>query len=130
VKKLVNVPDVINSSNNLLKIEHMNFVMVNYNYHLLFNINLEILDQCIHGKNNFYSHYNNDLSNCVTVELAYDPSINPAIKRKKNKVPRITFLCYKSGSVTHSGPGGLLMSESYYLFMITIAEIRHLIESK
>jgi len=130
ISSMLNVPDVINSSNNLLKIEHMNFVMVNYNYHLLFNINLEILDQCIHGKNNFYSHYNNDLSNCVTVELAYDPSINPAIKRKKNKVPRITFLCYKSGSVTHSGPGGLLMSESYYLFMITIAEIRHLIESK
>jgi len=128
ITSMLNVPNIINEINDEpLKIQSMDFAMVNYNYHLFFNINLESLDQCIHGKNNFYSHYNNDLSNCVTVELAYDASINPAIKRKKNKVPRITFLCYKSGSVTLSGCGGFLMAESYYLFMITIAEIKHLI---
>lgn len=131
INSMLNVPDVITIiDDEPLRIQSMNFVMVNYNYHLFFNINLESLDTHIHGKNNFYSHYNNDLSNCVTIELAYDPSINPAIKRKKNKIPRITFLCYKSGSITLSGPGSHIMAESYYLFMITIAEIKHLIESK
>ena len=129
ISSMLNVPDVINSTDDLLKIKDMNFAMVNYNYHLLFNIDLEKLDECIHGKNNFFSHYNNDLSNCVTIELAYNPNINPAIKRKKNKIPRITFLCYKSGSITHSGCGGSIMRESYYLFMMTIAEIKHLIIS-
>jgi hypothetical protein len=131
INSMLNVPDIINDiDDNPLKVQTMNFVMVNFNFNLHFKIDLEILDTCIHGKNNFYSHYSNDLSNCVTIELAYDPDINPAIKRKKNKIPRITFLCYKSGSVTLSGPGGPVMSESYYLFMITIAEIRHLIEVK
>ena len=131
INSMLNAPDVINDINDIpLKIHCMNFVMVNYNYHLLFDINLENLDKYIHGKNNFYSHYHDGLSKCVTIELAYDPIINASIKRKKNKVPRITFLCYKKGSVTHSGPGNNIMRESYYLFMITIAEIKHLIESK
>lgn len=125
IKSILNVPNVIKEiGNELLKIDAMNFAMVNYNYHLSFKINLKILDEKIHGKNNFFSHYNNDLSNCVTIELAYDSSINPAIKKKKNQVPRITFLCYATGSVTHSGPGGDIMRESYYLFMITMAEIK------
>ena len=127
ISSLLNVPDVIKPETPL-KIKDMNFSMVNYSYHLPFEINLETLDEHIHGRNNFYSHYNNDLSNCVTIELAYDATLYPGIKKKKNKIPRITFLCYKTGSVTHSGPGGSLMRESYYLFMITIAEIANLIK--
>ena len=130
ITSMLNVPDVINEINDeSLKIKSMDFVMVNYNYHLFFNINLESLDKHIHGKNGFYSHYNNDLANCVTIELPYDSSNNKAIKVRGNKIPRITFLCYKSGSVTHSGCGGNIMIESYYLFMITIAEIKDLIKA-
>jgi hypothetical protein len=128
ITSMLNVPNVINEINDQpLAIQSMNFVMINYNYHLCFNINLESLDKHIHGKNGFYSHYNNDLSNCVTIELPYDSSFNKAIKVRGNKVPRITFLCYKSGSVTHSGCDVNLMRETYYLFMITIAEIKDLI---
>ena len=125
ITSMLNIPDIIENNETPLKIIGMHFVMVNYNYHLGFKIDLSKLDQHIHGKNGFFSQYNNDVSYCGLVELPYNSSIiNPKIKQKNGKVPRIIFICYKEGSITHSGPGGDIMRESYYLFMMTIAEIR------
>ena len=43
--------------------------------------------------------------------------------RKKDKVPCHTFIVYKSGIVTQSGPGEELMEEVYYKFMGIIKDI-------
>ena len=82
--------------------------MVNYNYSLGFEVDRTRLNQFIDGQNGFISRYNNALANSVTIELPYDPPKGTAIKRRKNKVPHHTFLVYKSGSVTQSGPGVIL----------------------
>lgn len=98
--------------------------MVNYNYSLGYKINRENLEKFMSHKNGFYSRHNNELSNSVTVELPYEPSCTTNIKKKKNKVPHHSFLVYKSGSVTQSGPGIKEMENVYYLFMKTIEEIK------
>lgn len=111
-----------------LEIEQVNEAMVNYNYALGFEVDRSKLDKCINGREGFISHFDNALSTSVTIELPYDPPAGMAIKRRRNKVPHSTFLVYKSGSVTQSGPGGEIMREAYYKFRTIIAELRPLIE--
>jgi hypothetical protein len=101
--------------------------MVNYNYSLGYKINRELLGECIASKNGFYSRHNNELSNSVTIELPYHPK-DDYIKKKKNKVPHHSFLVYKSGSVTQSGPNTNEMKDVYYLFMKTIHDIKDTIK--
>lgn len=101
--------------------------MVNYNYSLGYKINRQSLEECISRKNGFYSRHNNELSNSVTIELPYIPS-DDYIKKKKNRVPHHSFLVYKSGSVTQSGPNTKEMENVYYLFMKTIQEIKDAIK--
>ena len=48
--------------------------------------------------------------------------------KKKKKAKKITFLVYKEGSVTLSGPGGKIMEDAYNLFINAIFKIRHRIE--
>lgn len=97
--------------------------MVNYNYSLGFEIDRAKLNQLINGRHGFMPRYDNSLSTSVTIDLPYEPPATSTIKRRKSKKPHHTFLCYKSGSVTQSGPGGKLMEDVYYLFMNTIAEL-------
>lgn len=111
-----------------LEIEHIDEAMVNYNYSLNFEVDRERLNQYIDGKNDFISRYNNALATSVTIELSYEPLTNTGIKRRKNKIPHHTFLVYRSGSVTQSGPGGELMKQAYYLFMCTIMELKPFIQ--
>lgn len=113
---------------NPIQIDHIDEAMVNYNYKLGFFIDRINLDKYIDGENGFISRYNNALTTCVTIELPYEPLKNIVIKRKKNKIPHHTFLVYKSGSVTQSGPGGELMEQAYYLFMTTLNKLEHLIK--
>lgn len=94
--------------------------MVNYNYSLGFQVNRSLLKDRIDGMNGFHAHYNNALAPSVTVQLPYTPDMENDSKRNKNKIPHHTFLVYRSGSVTQSGPGGEIMKEAYYLFISTI----------
>lgn len=112
-----------------LEISQVDESMRNYNYSLGFEVDRALLNEFIHQQNGFISRYNNALTTCVTVELPYEPPADSGIKRKKNKIPRHTFLVYRSGSITQSGPGGGgLMRDAYYLFMHTIAQLRDWIE--
>lgn len=111
-----------------LELKNIDEAMVNYNFSLGFEVDRAKLNQYIDGINGFISRYNNALATSVTIELPYTPSITSSIKRRKNKVPHVSFLCYRSGSITMSGPGGTIMYDSYYLFMNTISELQTYIE--
>lgn len=120
-KKLDFIPNIKTIINEPLELKHVDEAMVNYNYSLGFEVDRANLNQLIDGKNGFISRYNNALVNSVTIELPYELPSGTTIKRRKNKIPHHTFLVYRSGSVTQSGPGGKLMRDAYYLFMHTIS---------
>lgn len=113
-----------------LNIEQVASAMVNYNYNLGFEIDRAKLNKFINNRDGFISHFDNALSTSVTIELPYEPPAGMAIKRRRNKIPHSTFLVYKSGSVTQSGPGGEIMREAYYKFRNLVIELKPLIEYK
>jgi len=127
-RKLDYIPNITAIIDRPLELKHVDEAMVNYNYSLGFEVERAHLDQLIDGQNGFISRFNNALATSVTIELPYEPPAGTSIKRRKNKIPHHTFLCYRSGSVTQSGPGGKLMEDAYYLFMNTIAELKPYIE--
>lgn len=127
-RKLNYVPTIQAVINEPLELKNIDEAMVNYNYPLGFEVDRARLNQFIDGQSGFISRYNNALTTSVTIELPYEPPAGTAIKRRKNKVPHHTFLVYRSGSVTQSGPGGELMKQAYYLFMNTIAQLQPLIQ--
>ena len=98
--------------------------MVNYNYSLDFKVDRQALCTFINKNNGFLSRYNNAISQAVTVEMVYNPPPNSIVKKRKNKIPHHTFLIYRSGAVTQSGPSIELMEEVYYQFMETISNIK------
>lgn len=120
--RLYSVPNAVEDTS--LSIQSVNAAMVNYNYSLGFEVDRAKLNTFINNNNGFISRFNNEFANCVTVELPYEPPSGAAIKRRKNKIPHVTFLVYHSGSVTLSGPGGSIMEDAYYLFMHTIESLR------
>jgi hypothetical protein len=122
-QKLDFIPNIQTIIEEPLLIRNVDEAMVNYNYKLGFKVNRSALDNLIHDKNGFHSRYNNALVAHVTIELPYTPPSGMSIKRRKGKIPHHTFLVYRSGSVTQSGPGGELMREAYYLFMKTLVEL-------
>lgn len=122
---LINIKEIIDEP---LELQSVDEAMVNYNYSLGYEVNRTILDELIDNKNGFVSRYNNALSTSVTIELPYEPTNTSSIKRRKNKIPHHTFLVYKSGSVTQSGPNSDLMKDAYYLFMETINELKPYIQ--
>ncbi|HSW76822.1 MAG TPA: hypothetical protein VLG50_07240 [Candidatus Saccharimonadales bacterium] len=115
-----------------ISINKVNEVMVNYNYNLGFRINRDELDRLINGRNGLCSYYDNALSNSVTIELPYNQPLDYMAKKIKKKIPHHTFLVYKSGAVTQSGPcsasqGGKcasMMEDAFNIFIGTIHEIK------
>lgn len=107
-----------------LEIERVQKAMVNYNYDLGFSINRIELARKINGLNGFYARYSNSAEHNVTIELPYQVPEEHKNLRRKNKKPCHTFLIYKSGLVTQSGPGEELMKDAYYQFNKTINSIR------
>jgi hypothetical protein len=102
--------------------------MVNYNYSLGYAIDRIALNNAINGLNGFSSFYLPDLKKQVTVELLYNVEGDDEIAPKKPKdKPRHTFLVYKPGAVTQSGPGGPKMKAAFDLFIRTMEEIKPLI---
>ena len=128
-RKLDFIPNIQTIINQPLELENVDQAMVNYNYSLGFEVDRELLNQLIDGQCGFISRYNNALATSVTIELPYEPPAGSSIKRRKNKIPHHTFLVYRSGSVTQSGPGGNnLMRDAYYLFMGLISQLRPYIQ--
>lgn len=121
------IKDVIDDE---LEVKQVDEAMVNYNYPLGYEVDRIRLAELINSRSGFTSHFDNALDTSVTIELPYDPPVGMAIKRRKNKIPHSTFLVYKSGSVTQSGPGGQIMKDAYYTFMRNINELRQYIEYK
>ena len=121
----VRIKDVVDED---LEIKQVDEAMVNYNYSLGYEVDRIRLSELINGKDDFISHFDNALDTSVTIELPYDPPAGMAIKRRKNKIPHLSFLVYKSGSITQSGPGGEIMRDAYYKFMKNINELRPYIE--
>jgi len=107
-----------------LTISRVDQAMVNYNYNLGFSVDRAALTAKINGLNGFFARFDNAMTNAVTVELPYETDRNNGIKRRNKDVPHHTFLVYKSGAVTQSGPGPDLMKDVYYLFMASISEIK------
>lgn len=127
-RKLDFLPNIHTIIDEPLELKHVDEAMVNYNYSLGFEVDRANLNRFIDGQNGFISRYNNALATSVTIELPYEPPAGTAIKRRKNKIPHHTFLVYRSGSVTQSGPGGTLMRDAYYLFMQTIVQLQPYIQ--
>lgn len=123
IRELDYLPNITNVIEPPLSIRQVDEAMVNYNYTLGFEIDRDILNAMIDGHDGFISRYNNALVTCVTIELPYVTPQNMTIKRRKGKIPHHTFLVYRSGSVTQSGPGGELMKQAYYQFMNTISQL-------
>lgn len=127
-RKLDFIPNIHVIIDEPLALKHVDEAMVNYNYSLGFEVDRYLLNLYIDQQHGFISRYNNALATSVTIELPYDPPAGTSIKRRKNKIPHHTFLVYKSGSVTQSGPGGTLMHDAYYLFMNVISQLKPYIE--
>lgn len=96
--------------------------MVNFNYNLGVEIDRLKLHNMIMGKNGFLSRFNNAMVPYVAIELPYE--VEPDSKKtKKKKIPHHTFLIYKSGAVTQSGPDLVKCREAYNLFFNTLESI-------
>ena len=99
-------------------------VMVNFNYDLGFFVNRLALAERINGVNGFTALYKNTADHNVTIELPYTVPDGMKIIRRKDRVPCHTFLVYRSGLVTQSGPNEELMRPAYNLFNATINSFR------
>ena len=105
------------------QVQNVAVAMANHNYSLGFEIIPIKLEEALDGYDGFFARYN-EKDNSTVIELPYTPVPSLFNKRKPNKVPRHTFIVYKRGSVTQSGPGPELMRPVYYRFMQAIRTLR------
>lgn len=111
-----------------LSMGDINIAMINYSYSLGMNIDRWELATRFNKKNGFTSRFNNATDHCVIITKPYKPFRKTT--KKPKKPPCHTFMIYKSGIVTQSGPDIDMMRDVYYLFMETINEIRpHIIRA-
>lgn len=123
---LININYIIKSP---LSIKNISIAMINYSYTLNMNINRAKFALFINNVNNLISTYDNTSDCYVKVELPYDINYSSIIK-KKYKVSKHTFMIYKSGLVTQSGPSVLLCKKAYYIFREAVEKIRNKVEKK
>ena len=111
-----------------LKLGDLNIAMINYSYSLMMNVDRWVLAQLIDGHEGFRARYDNTTDHHVTVTLPYEKDKKETIKRKGTTV--ISWMIYKSGIVTQSGPSTELMAPAYYKFMEFIESVRYQIKLK
>lgn len=111
-----------NSEEDILKIGNINIAMINYSYSLMMNVDRWALARLIDGHEGFQARYNNTTDHHVTVTLPYEKNEDETINRKGNT--SISWMIYKSGIVTQSGPSPELMRPTYYKFMEFINSVR------
>lgn len=105
-----------------LSLGALNIAMINYSYSLKMNIDRWSLAQLIDGHEGFRARYNNTTDHHVTVTLEYTANPEESISRKG--LQNHTWMIYKSGIVTQSGPSPALMAPVYYKFMNFIESIK------
>lgn len=127
---LNSIKDIAKIMDTDVGIDRVDMAMINYSYHLQMNIVRGKLAEFINGYNDFTARFDNTSDHCVTITLPYDVPEHLKKIRRKNKTPCHTFMVYKSGIVTQSGPNIELMKEAYYKFMNTLSEISDLIAKK
>lgn len=129
IESILNVKNVIDKP---VKVKSILIAMINYSYELGFDVNRLKLAQYINMNKNsgFYATYNNTSDCYVKIELPYEPTDNMKKIRKKDKIPKHTFMVYKTGIVTQSGPNVEYSKQAYYKFMNIIYSISHLIRQK
>jgi len=113
-----------------LSIGSINMAMINYSYSLGMSINRWKLASTINGMDGFIARYNNTTDHCVTISLPYELTEEMKKVRRKNKKSCHTFMVYKSGIVTQSGPNVDMMREAYIKFNNIIQSIKDTINIK
>lgn len=110
---------------------NFNIAMINFNYNLGFKIDLDNLCRYIKAlpETSFVISYDNMMDHSGKITSAYKRTNDTKI-RKKNKKTKHTFIVYKSGIVTQSGPGGEVMEDIYNKFIQLIKDSRTVIENK
>ena len=103
-----------------LDIGKLTIAMINYSFSLGMNLDRWQLYQLIDGYKDFKATYNNTTDHHVTVTVPYTADENEVIKRKESRA--VSFMCYKSGIVTQSGPSPTIMKPIYYDFMKFVRE--------
>jgi hypothetical protein len=112
----------------VLSVGGLNIAMINYSYSLKMNVDRWTLATLIDGQEGFSARYNNTTDHHVTITLPYEKNIKETIIRKH--LACISFMVYKSGIVTQSGPSPAIMEPVYYQFMKIINRIKDQIEIK
>jgi archaellum component FlaC len=107
-----------------IEIDNILIAMINYSYTLGMNINRIVLAKHIDGINGLKSSFNNTSDCSVKIELPYEPTEAMKKIRKKYKVPKHTFMVYKSGLVTQSAPNKEFARDAYYKFRNAIDSIK------
>ena len=98
--------------------------MINYSYSIGGAIDRWELANRIKDRNGFISKYDNSVDHSVTISLPYEIPEHRRGKKRKKKPPCHTFMVYRSGIVTQSGPDTDMMRDAYYLFRDTINDIK------
>ncbi len=98
-----------------LAIGKLNIAMINFSFSVGMNVDRWKLCQLIDGYKDFRATYNNTTDHHVTITVPYTADEGEIIKRKDSKA--VSFMCYKSGIVTQSGPSPHIMQPIYYDFM-------------
>ena len=113
-----------------IEIDNILIAMINYSYTLGMNINRANLAKHINGINGLKSSFNNTSDYSVKIELPYEPTEAMKKIRKKYKIPKHTFMVYKSGLVTQSAPNRDFAKHAYYIFRNAVDSIKHKIIQK
>ena len=105
-----------------IAIGDINIAMINYSYSLGMNVDRWKLAELINGYDKFKARYNNTVDHAVNITIPYERDTDETIKRKGNTT--VTWMVYKSGIVTQSGPSPAVMEPLYYKFMSFINKHR------
>jgi len=105
-----------------LTIKKIDKSMINYNYNIGFKINRLKLYEIL-TNNGFICKYNNSINHLFCARLPYKCD---NIKRKKMYH---SFMIYRSGSITQSGPDENMMKEAYDKFMNLVINNKDVLRS-
>jgi len=115
-----------------LTLGDMSIAMINYSYSIQMNVDRWKLTELIDGYEKdgktWRAVFNNTTDHHVTITVPYIADEGENIKRKKSRA--ISWMVYKSGIVTQSGPSPALMKDVYYDFMNFINSVRDEIKLK
>lgn len=119
-----NIREIKNVKSENLQLKQIREAMVNKSYGLNVKINRWKLANRINGYNGFIARFCNTNDHAVTINLPYELTDEMKKIRRKGKKPQHTFLVYKSGIITQSGPSLELMEGAYNQFMDVMEKIR------